>query len=315
VDIDMPIPKKLWISGLVAATFTPLHKDGRVNLDMIPTIVDHLISDGVNALYVCGSTGEGSSLTREERKLVAQTYLEATDNRIPLIVQVGHNSLSEAQQLANHAGKIGAQAISAVPPLYFKPHNLDILIRSLSEISTGAPELPFYYYHIPRLTGVYLDMVEFLRASVNRFPQLAGIKYSDFKIFELQACLAVDGGRYNMLFGSDEMLLSGLSGGAHGAIGTSYNFAAPLYKRIIAAFDSGDVAEARMLQGLSIELIQTLNRYGRGNSNLAPMKAVMKILGMDCGPMRLPMVGLGKEETLTLERELRDIGFFDWGRN
>ena len=84
----------LWISGLVAATFTPLDEDGSVKLDMIPTIAEHLIGDGSKALYVCGSTGEGPSLTMEERKMVAQTYVEAVAGRVPLIVQDGHNSLS-----------------------------------------------------------------------------------------------------------------------------------------------------------------------------------------------------------------------------
>jgi N-acetylneuraminate lyase len=168
-------PKSLWISGLVAATFTPLDEDRSINLDMIPAIVEHLMGDGINALYVCGSTGEGPSLTLDERKLVSQAYGEAIAGRVPLIVQVGHNSLSAAQQLAEHAAKIGAQAISAIPPLYFKPHNLDVLIQCLMEISAGAPELPFYYYHIPRLTGIYIDVVDLLHSSANRFPQLLGI--------------------------------------------------------------------------------------------------------------------------------------------
>jgi N-acetylneuraminate lyase len=308
-------PKSLWISGLVAATFTPLDEDRSINLDMIPAIVEHLMGDGINALYVCGSTGEGPSLTLDERKLVSQAYGEAIAGRVPLIVQVGHNSLSAAQQLAEHAAKIGAQAISAIPPLYFKPHNLDVLIQCLMEISAGAPELPFYYYHIPRLTGIYIDVVDLLHSSANRFPQLLGIKYSDFKIYQLQACLAVNDGRYNMLFGSDEMLLSGLSGGAHGAIGTSYNFAAPLYNRITAAFEGGYIAEAQKLQGFSVKMIQTINQYSRGSSNLAPMKAVMMMIGLDCGPMRLPMVDLTQGEASTLESDLRGIGFFDWGRN
>ncbi|MGD9093670.1 MAG: dihydrodipicolinate synthase family protein, partial [Anaerolineales bacterium] len=95
----------------------------------------------------------------------------------------------------------------------------------------------------------------------------------------------------------------------------SYNFAAPLYNRITAAFEGGYIAEAQKLQGFSVKMIQTINQYSRGSSNLAPMKAVMMMIGLDCGPMRLPMVDLTQGEASTLESDLRGIGFFDWGRN
>jgi N-acetylneuraminate lyase len=303
-----------WIDGIVPAVYTPMKEDGTLNLDMVPKIVEHLIADKVSALYVCGSTGEGPSLSSEERKAVATAYIQAAAGQIPVIIQVGHNSLLKAQELASHAKSEGADAISAVPPTYFKPGSLEILMACLSEIASGAPDLPFYYYHIPRLTVVKIDVLQMLKYSNELLPSLAGIKYSNYTVYELQACSEYDGGRFNMLFGSDEMLLSGLIGGAQGAVGSTYNFAAPLYNKIIKTFKSGDIDEARNLQSLSIKMIHVLNKFGTPTSNAPSLKATMKLIGLDCGPMRLPQVGLSVGEIEKLKTELEAIGFFDWGR-
>ena len=306
--------KDYWITGLVPAVFTPLKADGSLNLDMVAPIVEHLIVDGVAAIYVCGSTGEGSSLTSEERKTVAAAYIQAASGRIPVIVQVGHNSLRKARELAAHAESIGADAISAIPPIYFKPGSLDVLMNCLAEIAGGAPNLPFYYYHIPWLTDVQIDVVQMLKRSADLLPSLVGIKYSNQTIYELQACSELENGRFNMLFGSDEMMLSGLVGGAQGAVGSTYNFAAPLYNRIIEAFNQGDIDTARKLQSLSVNMVQPLNNFGTPTSNAPSLKAMMKLVGLDCGPMRLPQIGLSNENVAALKKEMEAIGFFEWGR-
>ena len=170
------------IKGLIPAVITPLNDHHEVDLTKIVPLVEHLIKDQVSAFYVCGSTGEGPLLTTEERKKVAEEIIKITSNRVPVIVQVGHNSLKDACDLASHAANIRANAISAVPPTYFKPDSLDTLITCMAEIAAAAPELPFYYYHIPQITGVDFDMVEFLQKGAERIPNLQGIKYSKFTI-------------------------------------------------------------------------------------------------------------------------------------
>lgn len=301
-----------WIRGIVPAVFSPMRPDGELNLGMVAPIVEKLVAGGAAALYVCGATGEGPSLSKEERFAVAEAYVEAASGRLPVVVQAGHNSLREAGRLAEHAQRIGAQAISATPPHFFKLDSLERLLDCLAEICAAAAELPFYYYHIPRLTAVRIDPLTFLQESRERLPSLRGLKYSDYTIFDLQACAELDGGRYNILFGSDEMLLSGLVGGAQGAVGTTYNFALPLYKRIYEAFQRGEFQEAQRLQGFSVQMVRMLNRYGTPASNLPPMKAMMKLVGLDCGPPRMPLPSLEKEQIEALEGELRAMGVFDW---
>jgi N-acetylneuraminate lyase len=297
------------LSGLIAATFTPMHADGSLNLAMAKPIVDHLSGDGVSGLYVCGSTGEGPLLTTEERKLTAAAYVEAAAGRLPVVVQVGHSSIVEASQLAAHAQQIGADATSAVAPYYFKPNSVKVLVDCLAEIAGGAPKLPFYYYHIPELSGVSVDTVELLHQVSAKVPNFAGIKYTAPMMDEYQTLLAAEDGRYCILFGRDEMLLSGLATGAPGAVGSTYNFAAPIYRKVMAAFDRGDTKEARRCQGLAVAMVRIILRY-RGHAGL---KAMMALLGLDCGPNRLPTVSLTPEERENMRRELDAIGFFQWG--
>ena len=210
-------------------------------------------------------------------------------------------------------GTIGADAISAVPPSYFKVGSLDVLIACLKEITDGAPDLPFYYYHIPHLTATNVDVVQFIKLCSERLPNLVGVKYSTPTIYELQACVDLDNGRFNMLFGSDEMLLSGLIGGAHGAVGSTYNFAMPLYYRVIDAFKRNDIAEAQKNQGLSVKMIQVIGEHSPSGSYGPALKAMMGLIDLDCGPVRLPQVTLPPTEIAAMRQNLEAIGFFEWG--
>lgn len=301
---------KFWMTDLTAATFTPFHADGRLNLAIVPKIVDQLIADGVKGLYVCGSTGEGVSMTREERMAVAEAHINAANGRIPVVIQVGHTSLSEAKLLAQHAQRAGASAISATPPTYFKPANMAILVDCLAEVVAGAPDLPFYYYHIPPMTGVNVDMADFLTRCKERLPSMVGVKFSSSNVPEMNTGVMFDGGRYNFLFGSDEMLFSGLAGGAQGAVGSTYNFAAPLYNRIIAAFNQGKFDEAHALQGKAVAMVNAATRYPA----MPALKAIMGMIGLDVGSTRLPLPKLSPQQTEALRAELTQIGYFQWGR-
>jgi N-acetylneuraminate lyase len=298
------------IEGIVPAVFTPMNEDGSAYLDQIQNLVNFLIHDNVAALYVCGSTGEGPSLTTEERMAVAETFVTSVNNRIPIIVNVGHNSIKEAQTLAEHAAKVGADAFSAVPPSYFKISSVENLVHCIADITSVAPNLPFYYYHIPHLTSVEVDMIKFLELCSTKIPNLVGVKYSDFKLFELQSILEFEKGKYNILFGSDEMLLSALAVGVSGAVGSTYNYAAPLYNKILKSCWEHDIEEARKLQSFAVKMVRMQYRYG----GLPAFKVTMKFLNVDCGQMRLPLQKLSPENIDNLKEELTQIGFFDWGR-
>ncbi len=294
-------------NGLVPAVFTPMHPDGSLNLEPVEAIVEHVLADNGCGIYICGSTGEAPSLTCQERMTVSEHYVAAVRGRIPAIVNVGCDCLSDARRLAAHAREIKADMISAYQPSYFRCENLQALLASIKEICRGAPDLPFIYYHTPR-AGSNFDMFEFLKAGKESIPSLAGIKFSTTSIHEYQECLMCQNGRFSMFFGTDQMLLSALCVGSKASIGTSFSFAAPVLNRVISCYRRGDMAGAQKWQGHCVEMMRVVSRH-RG---LPAFKAMMKLIGLDCGPTRLPLVALSDTETASLQRGLEEIGFFDW---
>jgi N-acetylneuraminate lyase len=274
-------------------------------------MVERLLNDGVDGLYVCGSTGECPSLGTGERKAVAETFIAAVNGRVPVVVHVGHNSLAEACELADHAAATGASAMSAMPPTYFRISHVGTVVDCCAEMASAAPAIPFYYYHIPTMTGVTIDVVSLLDEVSDRVPNFAGVKYTANTIHEYQECLAIDGGRFDMLFGYDELLLPALAVGAQGAVGSTFNIAAPLYRRIMAAFEAGNVAEARVQQLRAIHMIRVLMQRPFHPA----MKAVMEMLDTPCGSCRLPHPELADHEKRALREDLQRIGFFSWARS
>ena len=298
----------LRLSGLVAATFTPMLADGSLNPDAVPPMVEHLCRWKIAGLYVVGSTGEGVSLRSAERQAAVEAFVEAAAGRVPVIVQVGHNSVAEAREMAAHAQRAGAAAVSATPPSYFKPASVDLLVRTMGEIAGAAPSLPFYYYHIPHVTGVRFDMLEFLGAAAGRIPTLAGIKFTSPALHEMLACSEFRPSDLEILSGLDEMLLPALAMGVRGAVGSTYNFAAPCYTRILDAHARGDLHAARQWQSRAVAMIGcVVGRHG-----LAGQKAAMKLIGHDCGPARLPLPRLDAGEVEQLRADLDALGFFEW---
>jgi len=295
------------IRGLIAATFGTFHADGSLNLDGIPPLVEKLIEDGVKGVFICGTNGEGPNLTIEERMAVAEKYIASAKGRLLVIVHVGHPSIAECRKLAAHAAEIGADAISAVAAFYFKPVSVQNLVDCMAQIAAAAPDTPFYYYHIPALTGVGMDMVEFLQLGRQKIPNLAGIKYTAATIHEYQACLTYSEGRFDVLYGYDELLLPALAVGAKGAVGSTYNFAAPLYLRVMDLFEKGDIQGAQKQQLMLVNMIREMVKF----SPIPAQKAIMEMVGMDLGPSRLPLVSLSETDKKLLQTRLETIGFFD----
>jgi N-acetylneuraminate lyase len=295
------------IEGLIAATFGAFNEDGSLNLSLIPAIVDKMIGDGLTGVFICGTNGEGPNLTIEERMAVAEAYIKAANKRILVLVHVGHPSIAESKKLAEHAARIGADAISSVAAFYFKPASAQNLVSCIAEIAAAAPTLPFYYYHIPHLTGVAIDMIEFLSLSEGVIPNLAGIKYTATTIHEYQACLNYKDGKYDILYGLDEMLLPALSVGAKGAIGSTYTYAAPLYLKVVDLFRAGKLEEARETHFGLVEMVRCILKY----APIPAQRAIMKMQGFDLGPSRLPLVNLTPQQSDTLKASLNEVAFFE----
>ncbi len=307
----MPTRPLTPLHGFVAATHTPFAGDGSLNLAIVEQQATHLLKNGINFAFIGGSTGESHSLTLAERRALATRWFEVVrGSELKVVVHVGSNCLAEARALAAQAAPLGASAIAALAPGYFKPRNLDALIACCADIAAAAPATPFYFYDIPALTGVNFSMPDFLAQSPSRIPTLAGIKFTNSDLLSFQLCLRTDGGRFDIPYGRDEWILAALALGGKGAVGSTYNFAAPLYHRLLAAFGRGDLVAAQAEQFRSAQLVQLLASHGY----LGAAKAVMKMLGVEVGPARLPNTNPTPEQVRKLRAELENLGFFDWIR-
>jgi N-acetylneuraminate lyase len=295
------------LHGLIAAPFTPMKPDGSLNLSLIPDYYNFLKSNGVKGSFVCGSTGEGVSMTNGEKKAVAEAWAKATghDDDFRVMTLVGGTSITDCIDLAKHAQQIGLYAVSFTAPFYFKPPSVSALAECCKAIADAVPDMPFYYYHIPVLTGVGYNMIDLLKSVDGKVPNFAGIKYTHEDFMDYLSCLRYNNGKYDMLWGRDENMLSALPLGAKGAVGSTFNYAAPLYYQLIDAFNSGDLEKAQQLQLQSVDMIRLLGKYG----GIATGKAYMKLVGVDCGEFRIPVKNMNAEAFELFKKDVRQLSF------
>lgn len=292
------------MNGLIAAAFTP-YKDGKINTDVIPAYANYLERSGVSGVFVNGTTAESLSLTLDERLALADAWLEAPSENLKVIVHVGHNSLPACREMAARAQEKGAWAISAMAPTFFKP-DLPGLVDYVAQIAAAAPETPFYYYHMPSMTGADFLMTDFLRAAEPQVPNLAGIKFTHENLMDFRLAADYADGKYDIVFGRDEILLCGLSLGAKAAIGSTYNFAAPLYNAIRTAVEEKDLAKANELQLISMKLVAACNEATL--CNLSGIKALTgRRAGIDLGPMRAPVAPIAAADRDRLVEEAEKV--------
>ncbi|MCC7523863.1 MAG: dihydrodipicolinate synthase family protein [Chitinophagaceae bacterium] len=298
---------KQHLSGLIAAPFTPMNPDGSINTSIIPSYYAMLKANGVTGAFICGSTGEGVSMTMDEKKAVAKAWTVAAkgDDDFKVMLFLGGTSIADCKELALYANEIGVYAISFTSPFYFKPANAGMLAAACAEVAGTVPDMPFYYYHIPVLTGVNIAMCDLLKEADGRIPNFAGIKYTHEDFMDFLSCMRFQNGKYDMLWGRDENMLSALVLGTKGAVGSTFNYAAPLYYQLIDAFHNNELEKARSLQQQSIDMIRLLGKYG----GIATGKAYMKLVGMDCGEFRLPVKNMSATEFELFKQDVIAIGF------
>ncbi|WP_025765348.1 dihydrodipicolinate synthase family protein [Dyadobacter tibetensis] len=295
------------LTGLIAAPFTPMYPDGRLHLEKITEYYQFLKYNQISGAFICGSTGEGVSLTLTEKKQVAEAWAACTaaDPAFKVMTLVGGTCLADAIDLAQHAQQVGLYGVSMTSPFYFKPASISLLADSIRMVANSVPDLPFYYYHIPVLTGVGFPMLDLLKNLDGTLPNFAGIKYTHEDFMDFQSCINYQRQRYDMLWGRDENMLSALAVGAKGAVGSTFNYAAPLYLRLIEAYEKNDLLTAAKLQQTSINMIRLLGKYG----GISVGKSYMKVVGMDCGEFRLPVGNMNSDRFTAFQTEVTALNF------
>lgn len=295
---------------LVAAAHSPFLADGSLAPESVSIQARFLAENGIRTVFITGSTGESHSVTCAEKLDLFDAWAAAgAEHDIRVIGHVGSNCIEDSKTLARRAAELQFLAISALAPSYFKPASLSDLIDSCAAIAGQAPELPFYYYDIPVLTGVNFPMEKFLVEAPARIPNLAGIKFTNPDLVSYRRALDVAGSEFDLPWGVDETLLAALATGARGGVGSTYNFAPRLYMDLIAAFERGDLETARKLQSLAIGMIDAIAATGF----LGTAKALMRRLGVPVGGARLPLGNPSEQQIDALMEKLNNLGFSSWG--
>ncbi len=296
------------IKNLIAATYAPFNEDNSLNLTVIEKYSGFLKRNKVAGVFANGSTGDFASLSVGERKLIIEEWSKYKSDNFFVINHVGDTSLEVSKDLALHsADKV--DAIAALSPYYFNIPNLQSLVTYCAEIAVCAPNIPFYYYHIPDLTGANFAMVDFLKLAEDQIPNLAGIKFTKNNVVDFRYSKNYKNNKFNILYGVDEMFLASLPYEATGWVGSTYNHLAPLYYKIVEAFNAGDHKKASELQTKSMQFVDELNN--RGGFNGAG-KSFMKILGVDCGPCRFPHKTFSNKELEEVTVILENLGIMEY---
>jgi N-acetylneuraminate lyase len=274
------------LRGIYPALPTPMAADGRVDLAALKALTDFVIGQGVDGLYVGGSTAESFLLTEDERFSIAETVLTRAAGRVKVIVHTGAGGTDAAVRLSKHARANGADAISSVPPIYFKYTTDEVIAYYLDLIEQS--EMPLVVYNIPAFTGI--NMTQGPIAELFKHPRVVALKHTNTNMYELERVLAHNPALV-ALNGYDEAFLSGLAMGAHGMIGSTVNFMARKFIALRDAFVAGRNAEAFRLQREANAIIETLVEVGV----FSAVKYALTLRGVDCGACRGPFRPLTEE--------------------
>lgn len=292
------------LTGLIAAPHTPFTADGSVNYPVIDQIAAHLIEQGVKGAYVLGTTGEGIHCSVDERKKIAERWVSASAGKLSITLHTGALSIADSVELSRHAETLDIFATSVIGPCFFKPGNIEDLVEYCRINAAAAPSKGFYYYH-SGMSGVNLDMEQFLQVAADRIPNLTGMKFNSSDMYEYQRCVRVNNGQFDIPFGVDEFLPAGLACGAVGAVGSTYNYAAPLYHRLIESFNRGDQADVAGCMDKVIAIIRVLVQYG----GVAAGKVAMKLHGIDVGDPRRPLRPMNEQQKQDALQAFRKADF------
>lgn len=295
---------------ILNAVFTPMLEDGSINYGLIPDLFRHCLNTGAQGIFLNGSTGECMSLSLQERLQLTEewTQYRRKINRLDfkIIVHVGSCNLYETAQMASHAQAQGADGIAMVATFYFRPNTLEELVEQCVYVASAAPNISFYYYNIPTLTGVNFPLTTFLEEASKRIPNFAGLKNSSTDIVDYQHCIHIAKENYSLYWGCDEAFMMLYTAGNRHYVGSTYNYMNGLYQKMLSAYLIGDSANVLTLEGEADAIYKIMALY----NGISVGKEIMRLIGLDCGPVRRPLKAFTKEDSETLLQKLKMTTLF-----
>ena len=299
------VSKTKLFHGIYSAAVTPLDGDGNVNGDVIDVYAEHLSNDGVNGVFVGGTSGMSMSLSVPERKHILEAWIRAGKrHNIEVLAHIGAQSLADSKELAAHAESVGAAAVSAMAPCFFKPSAVSLLTDYLTEVAAEAPNTPFLYYHFPEITGVNFPFAAIMKDLYKRCPTLRGAKFTSTNMWDLGDCMDFGksvGIEFDLLMGYEGQTISCLPLGVTAHIGIGFSVLGSTWNRMITAYEAGNQKAVAEEQATGRAWFQMFSDI----SGLWSMTAVTKLIlqertGVSFGGMRSPQKDLTAEETRLL---------------
>ena len=285
--------------GVMPALVSPLDANEKINVPVLNQLLTDLLAKGADGFYLCGATGEGIAIDPEERMVLAEEAIKTVGDRKPCIVQVASGNFEDAIRLAKHAEKVGAAAISATPPLFFS-YDKDDVYNYYKKLA-DAVSIPMMIYYNPA-AGFHINAD--IAAKMFEIDNVTAIKWTSSDYYQMMRLRDLTKGEMNIINGPDEMLLMGLSAGADGGIGTTYNFMFDIIRGIYDNFMKGDLKTAREYQTRAIRIISVLLSY----KIIPAAKAVLEAQGYAVGNATFPMKRYSDEEKATIVKQMREAG-------
>ncbi len=277
--------------GIIPAFYACYDDAGKVSPSRVQALARHLLTSGVQGLYVNGSSGECIYLTVEERKVILENVMEAVGGKMTIIAHVACNNTQDSMELAKHAEPLGVDAIAAIPPIYFRLPEVAIA-KYWNDISKAAPNTDFVIYNIPQLAGVALTIP--LLKEMLKNPKVVAVKNSSMPVQDIQMFKDAGEGKLTVFNGPDEQFIAGRIMGAQGGIGGTYAAMPGLFLKANQLFETGNFSKAQDVQNDICRIIYALCAC-KGNM-YAVIKELLRRKGVQCGSVRAPLYPLQAED-------------------
>lgn len=289
------------LEGVFSALVTPFDDGDNIREDSIRRIINYNLKNGVSGFYVCGSTGESLLLTLDERKRILEIVKDEVKDRAFIIANIGCMGTKFSIELAKHAEETGVDAISSFPPIYYK-FSFDEIKEYYFDIADSV-NVPLIIYYIPYFTNVEMSLENF--SELLEHKNIMGVKFTSMNLFMLERIKALS--NKTVFNGFDEVFLGGLSLGADGMIGSTCNIVPAIIRAIYDSFRSKEMEKAYIYQQKLNKIINDIKDFGI----IPATKAILSLIGIECGKPRKPFKALGKEEIARLSSLMKswDIDF------
>ncbi len=288
-------------TGAGVAIVTPFYDNGEVNYDRFAELIEFQIAHKTDAIIVCGTTGEASTLSHEEHLEVIRYCVEKVNGRIPVIAGTGSNSTETAIYLSTEAEKYGVDGLLLVTPYYNKAtqNGLYAHFKAVAD----AVKVPILLYNVPGRTGCNLAPATIVKLCRD-VPNIAGVKEASGNIAQIVKLMSLADGQVDLYSGNDDQIVPVLSLGGKGVIFVLSNVAPEETHDICEKFFNGDIAGSAALQFRAMELIDALFC----EVNPIPVKKAVSLMGMEAGPLRMPLTEIEEENAEKLKTAMKKFG-------